>query len=76
MISLLVIQTREQETLGFLGDDTKIVDIQTLVTQLHGNARLSPSIILRAVCMGDIEFFGVSLATLSRLPLGAARSLI
>jgi uncharacterized protein (DUF2336 family) len=76
VISLLVIQTREQETLGLLGDDAKIVNIQTLVTQLHSNGRLTPSIILRAVCMGDIEFFEVSLAILSRLPLGAARSLI
>lgn len=76
VISLLVVQTREQETLGLLGDDANTVDIQTLVTQLHSNDRLTPSIILRAVCLGDIEFFEVSLAIRSRLPLGAARSLI
>jgi uncharacterized protein (DUF2336 family) len=76
VISLLVVQTREQETLGLLGDDAKTVDIQTLVTQLQSNDRLTPSIILRAVCQGDIEFFEVSLAIRSRLPLGAARSLI
>ncbi len=76
VISLLVVQTREQETLGLLGENAESVDIQTLVTQLQSGDRLTPSIILRAICMGDVEFFEVALAIRSRLPLGAARSLI
>ena len=74
--SLLVVQARERATLGLLADDADIVDVQTLVTQLHRNDRLTPSIILRAICLGDIEFFEVSLAVMAGLPLGSARSLI
>ena len=72
--SLLVVQARERATLGLLGEDADIVDVQTLVTQLHRNDRLTPSIILRAVCMGDMEFFEVSLAVMAGVPLGSARS--
>ena len=74
--SLLVVQARERATLGLLGEDADIVDVQTLVTQLHHNDRLTPSIILRAVCMGDMEFFEVSLAVMAGVPLGSAPSLI
>ena len=74
--SLLVVQARERATLGLLDENADIVDVQTLVTQLHRNDRLTPSIILRAVCMGDMEFFEVSLAVMAGVPLGSARSLI
>lgn len=72
----LIIQSRERATLGILGADSTIGDVQALATQLHDNGRLTPSIILRALCLGDMEFFEVSVAVLSGLPLGAARALI
>lgn len=72
----LIIQSRERATLGILGADATIMDVHALATQLHENGRLTPSIILRALCLGDMEFFEVSVAVLSTLPLGAARALI
>ncbi|MDA1326240.1 MAG: DUF2336 domain-containing protein [Proteobacteria bacterium] len=72
----LIIQSRERATLGILGTDATILDVQALASQLHENGRLTPSIILRALCLGDMEFFEVSVAVLSALPLGAARALI
>ncbi len=72
----LIIQSRERATLGILGTDASIMDVQALASQLHENGRLTPSIILRALCLGDMEFFEVSVAVLAALPLGAARALI
>tara|TARA_Y100001934_G_scaffold192300_1_gene226711 strand:- start:24154 stop:25302 length:1149 start_codon:yes stop_codon:yes gene_type:complete len=72
----LILQSRERATLGLLSPNDAIMDVHALIAQLHKNDRLTPSIILRAICMGDIEFFEISVAVLSRLPLGAARSLI
>lgn len=72
----LIMQSRERTTLGLLTPNADIMDIHALVSQLHENERLTPSIILRALCMGDMEFFEVSIAVLSGLPLGAARTLI
>lgn len=72
----LIIQSRERATLGILGTNADILDVQALVSQLHENQRLTPSIILRALCLGDMEFFEVSVAVLAALPLGAARALI
>lgn len=76
MASDLIIQSRERATLGILGDNADIMDVQALASQLHANGRLTPSIILRALCLGDMEFFEVSVAVLASLPLGAARALI
>lgn len=72
----LIIQSRERATLGLLAPDSSIMDVHALAAQLHENGRLTPSIILRSLCMGDLEFFEVSVAVLSGLPLGAARALI
>ena len=72
----LIIQSRERATLGILGDDANIMDVHALASQLHANGRLTPSIILRALCLGDVEFFEISVAVLAELPLGAARALI
>jgi uncharacterized protein (DUF2336 family) len=72
----LIIQSRERATLGLLSPEANIMDVHGLAAQLHENGRLTPSIILRSLCMGDMEFFEVSVAVLSGLPLGAARALI
>ncbi|NKB21632.1 MAG: DUF2336 domain-containing protein [Alphaproteobacteria bacterium] len=76
LASDLILQSRERATLGLLSPGDGIMDVHALITQLHNNNRLTPSIILRAICMGDIEFFEISVSVLSRLPLGAARALI
>ena len=72
----LIIQSRERATLGLLGADASIMDVTELVNQLHQAGRLTPSIIVRAICLGDQEFFEVALSVLARIPLGAARALV
>ncbi len=68
----LILQSREKATLGLSGQG----DVEELVTQLKENGRLTPSIILRALCVGDIGFFEHSLAVLSGVPVSNARILI
>ncbi len=72
----LIIQSRERATLGLLASDASIMDVTQLVSQLHEAGRLTPSIIIRAICLGDTEFFEVALSVLARIPLGAARALV
>ncbi|HSV28529.1 MAG TPA: DUF2336 domain-containing protein [Candidatus Omnitrophota bacterium] len=69
----LLIQAREMAVLGLA--DTG-ADVAKLIDHLHRNGRLTPSIILRAVCMGDTTFFETALAKLARIKLENARTLI
>ncbi len=46
------------------------------VRAVHANGRLTPSIVLRALCTGDIIFFEESLARLAGIPVTSARILI
>lgn len=72
-VSTLLLQARELAVLGLADADT---DVAKLVDHLYRNGRLTPSIILRAVCMGDMVFFEMALAKLARIKLENARTLI
>ena len=63
-VANLLLQARELAVLGLADSDT---DVAKLVDHLYRNNRLTPSIILRAVCMGDTTFFETALAKLARL---------
>lgn len=71
----LILQSRERAVIGLSseGDET---DLEKLIHQLHTNDRLTPSIILRALCMGDIDFFEAAIATLINVSLVNARKVI
>ncbi len=73
----LILHAREQATVGLLvgaGQDEE--DEEALVEQLHAHGRLTPSIVLRALCIGDMRFFEAALAKLANVPLVNARILI
>ncbi len=72
----LVLQARERATVSLLPHGAKSTDVVDLVKQLQANRRLTPSIILRALCTGDVAFFEASLAVLSNTPIVNARVLI
>ncbi|MEE3627152.1 DUF2336 domain-containing protein [Nitrospirillum sp. BR 11752] len=71
----IVLQGREKATYGLVGVATD-AQLETLVEQLYRNGRLSPSLLLRSLCMGDVAFFEVALAQLARIPTPNARMLI
>ena len=71
----LVLQSRERSVID-LSSGSSEQDVERLVAQMHANRRLTPSIILRALCMGDIAFFEVALAVMANVPVINARILI
>lgn len=71
----LVLQSRERATIG-LSTESSQDEVEKLVRQLKANGRLTPSIMLRALCMGDLSFFETALAELADVPLLNARHLI
>jgi len=72
----LIEQTRERATITLLSDGTSESELEDLVNRLYSNARLTPSLILRALCVGDTRFFEMAMSRLSRVPLKNARTLI
>lgn len=72
----LVMESRERATVGLLGPGAETVDVMQLVRQLKAGGRLSPTLILRSLCMGDMAFFEAAMAVMSRTPIVNARLLI
>jgi uncharacterized protein (DUF2336 family) len=75
-MSNLILQAREKATISLLSDGSGQEELDQLVEQLHVKGRLTVSLILRALCMGNIPFFEAALARLARVPVQNARILI
>jgi uncharacterized protein (DUF2336 family) len=68
-------QSRERATISLsAGADRD--DVEGLVRHLNANRRLTPSLMLRAVCMGDMRFFEAGMAELAAVPLINAQTLV
>ncbi|MHA1537359.1 MAG: DUF2336 domain-containing protein [Alphaproteobacteria bacterium] len=76
LVSDLVLASRERTTVSFLDGHVSDESVYDLVRQLAANNRLTPSIILRALCLGDIRFCEASLAVLAGVSVMNAQSLI
>ncbi len=72
VVSDLLMQSRERATMSLSSENNASELVKTLVD----NGRLTPSIITRALCMGDLQFFEWSIAILSKMPIKNARLLI
>lgn len=75
-VSDLILQSREKATLGLLSGKNHGEDSRRLIVHLYQNNRLTPTIMLRALCMGDMEFFEGSVAVRARTPLSNTREMI
>ncbi|MGB0749156.1 MAG: DUF2336 domain-containing protein [Magnetospiraceae bacterium] len=75
LASDLLFQSRERAIIG-LSTESADEDVEILVRQLRHNDRLTASIVLRALCVGDMRFFEAALAELAAIPLKNARRLI
>src|SRR4051794_6363076 len=72
----LVLQSRERATVSLFTDGQDSADVERLVEHLRRNGRLTPSLMLRALCMGDVAILEASLSLLGKVPLTNARLLI
>ena len=74
--SNLILQARERATMSLVDYGSTDTELENLVEQLARKERLTASLLLRALCMGDMGFFERALARLADLPLQNARILI
>lgn len=76
LASNLILQARERATVALLDYGSSDLQLDELVDQLHRKQRLTPSLLLRALCVGDLNFFERAVARLAGLPLQNVRILI
>lgn len=72
----LILQSRERATVGLVSGEDDDVALLRLVSQLKQGGRLTPSLLLRALCTGDVAFFEAGIAGLAAIPLANVRLLI
>lgn len=72
----VILQCRERATVGLLSGDNDQEALDRLVAQLIQSGRMTPSLMVRALCIGDINFFETALSMLAKVPLTNARLLI
>lgn len=67
---------RENAILKFLSPWMTDEDMIALVEQMHNRGRLTNSMVLRALCLGEVTFFEAALAKRVGIPLSNARKLL
>jgi uncharacterized protein (DUF2336 family) len=72
----LVLQSREKTTVTLLSGESDEGALERLVAHLSSNGRLTPSLLVRALCTGDVGFFEAAMAHLAKVPLTNVRLLI
>lgn len=75
MASDLLLESREKATVSLL-EDGEEGSAQALVDQLFENKRLTPTLVMRALVMGDTTFFEVAMAKLVNIPVINAYQLV
>lgn len=75
MASDLLLSSREKATVSLV-EGGKRSTVEELVNQLYDNGRLTPTLMLRALCMGDTTFFEVALAKKVGIPVLNAYALV
>ncbi len=75
LASDIILRSREKATITLSTESTED-QVRALVAQMHRNGRLTASIILRAICMGDVKFFEYALAELAETSITNTRILI
>lgn len=71
----LVLESREKATVSLVEGGSQRT-VQQLVDQLDSNGRLTPTLMLRALCMGDTSFFETALAKRAKIPVSNAYKLV
>jgi uncharacterized protein (DUF2336 family) len=67
---------RETATLQFLSPWMSQQDINNLIEQMHRNGRLTNSVIVRSLCIGDLRFFETAIAKRVGIPPSNTRILM
>ncbi len=71
----IVLQARDVTTIN-LSHGSQEQELEGLVAEMHRHGRLTPFLVLRALCLGDMGFFEVAMAAIANIPVVNARPLI
>jgi len=74
--STLILQARERATVTLIDYGSSEAELESLIEQLDRKERLTPSLLLRVLCVGDLNFFERAMSKLTDLPLPNVRILI
>ena len=72
----IIEQVKEKATLKISEEYSSDKQIEELVHQLYAANRLTPTLVVRAVCMGDLKFFEYALVYLSNTPITEVRKIL
>ena len=76
IVDQLILKTREAATIDLLAPYLPAEEAVKLAQHLHKAGRLTPSLVLRALCLGDLGLFEAAMASLASIPIHNARMLI
>lgn len=76
LVSDIVEQVKEKATLKISEDYSSDKQIEELVHQLYTSNRLTPNLVVRAICMGDLKFFEYAMVYLSNTPITEVRKIL
>ncbi len=68
----MVLHGRERALTRAMASDDPKAEIERLVAGLAAEAMLTPTLLLRGLCLGRLDFFWAAMAHLARLPLDEA----
>ena len=76
LASDIIDEVKEKTTLRISEDYSSDKQIEELVHQLYTSNRLTPNLVVRSICMGDMKFFEYSLVYLSNTPIIEVRKIL
>ena len=76
LVDELSLHGRERALAGLMTDESRVVEIEALVGRLHQTGKLTPTLLLRSICVGDLHFFEAGLARMAGVPIENARTLL
>ena len=76
VVEEVTVGAREIATLQFISPWMSQHDINHLVEEMHRNRRLTDSVIIRSLCIGDLRFFESAIAKRVGIPASNARILL
>ncbi len=72
----IIEEIREKVALQISEDQSSDDRMEELVSQLYSSGNLTPSLLVRSICMGNLKFFEYSLVYLSQTPLPEVRKIL
>ena len=72
----LIGQGQERAIAQTLVSDNRAGEVERLAASLFAKGKLTPTLVLRALCMGDLRFFEASMATMAGIPVESTRTLL